>query len=151
MRVVIQRVKKAQVKVNNKLVGKINKGILAFVGIGKNDNKLDFEYISNKIANLRIFENEKSHFDKSVQDINGEILFVSQFTLYGDCRKGRRPSFDNAENIEKSKLLYENFIEYFKNKYPNINIQEGIFQAYMEVELINDGPVTFLLDSKKLF
>ncbi len=151
MRAVIQRVKMAKVIVNNKIVSEIGKGMLVLLGIGKEDEEKDFEYISRKLASLRIFEDENSKFNLSVTEINGEILIVSQFTLYGDCRKGRRPSFDGAESVERSYEIYKNFINYFKKNYPEIPIKEGVFQAHMEVELINDGPVTFLLDSKKLF
>lgn len=151
MRAVIQRVKKAKVIVNNKTVSEIGKGLLVFLGIGKEDNEKDFEYISRKLTGLRIFEDENSKFNLSLTDINGEILIVSQFTLYGDCRKGRRPSFDQAETVENSLIIYNNFLKYFKKNYSNIPIKEGVFQAHMEVELINDGPVTFLLDSKKIF
>ncbi len=151
MRAVIQRVKEAKVKVNGEIVSSIEKGLLVFVGIGKGDNEKDFEYISRKIANLRIFEDENSKFNLSIQDIGGEILIVSQFTLYGDCRKGRRPSFDKAEEVSKSFEIYKRFVEYFKNNYPNIPVKEGVFQAHMEVYLLNDGPVTFLLDSSKVF
>ena len=151
MRAVIQRVRKAKVIVNNKTVSEIGKGLLVFLGIGKEDNEKDFEYISRKLTGLRIFEDENSKFNLSLTDINGEILIVSQFTLYGDCRKGRRPSFDQAETVENSLIIYNNFLKYFKKNYSNIPIKEGVFQAHMEVELINDGPVTFLLDSKKIF
>ena len=150
MRGVIQRVKYANVKVDNKIISEINKGILLFVAIGKNDNNKDFEYIANKVINLRIFEDEKSLFNKSLIDVNGELLVVSQFTLYGDCRKGRRPSFDQAESVEKSKILYKEFLEFIKKQNPDITIKEGVFQAHMEITIINDGPVTFILDSKKL-
>jgi len=151
MRAVIQRVRKAKVIVNNKTVSEIGKGLLVFLGIGKEDSEKDFEYISRKLTGLRIFEDENSKFNLSLTDINGEILIVSQFTLYGDCRKGRRPSFDQAETVENSLIIYNNFLKYFKKNYSNIPIKEGVFQAHMEVELINDGPVTFLLDSKKIF
>jgi D-tyrosyl-tRNA(Tyr) deacylase len=151
MRIVIQRVNDAKVEVNGKVVGKIGKGLLILVGIGKGDSEKDFEYISNKIVNLRIFEDENSHFNKSLRDVNGEVLIVSQFTLYGDCRKGRRPSFDNAENVDKSREIYENFVKYFKDKFPDIKVEQGVFQEFMQVHLINNGPVTFILDSKKTF
>ena len=151
MRAVIQRVKRASVKVNNNVVSQINKGLLVFIGIGKGDNEKDFEYISRKIVNLRIFEDKNSKFNLTLSDVKGEVLIVSQFTLYGDCRKGRRPSFDKAESVENSEKIYKSFIEYFRQNHPDITLKEGIFQAHMEVELINDGPVTFLLDSKKTF
>jgi len=151
MRAVIQRVKRANVKVNGEKISEISKGMLVFLGIGKDDNEKDFEYISRKIAGLRIFEDNESKFNLSITDVKGEVLIVSQFTLYGDCRKGRRPSFDKAESVEKSEIVYKKFIEFLKKNYPDIPVKQGIFQAHMEVELINDGPVTFILDSKKLF
>ena len=151
MRAVIQRVKNARVLVNGEIVSEIGKGVLVFLGIGKGDEKKDFEYIARKITGLRIFEDENSKFNLSVKDIKGEVLIVSQFTLYGDCRKGRRPSFDSAESVEKSYEIYKEFLNYFKINYPEIPVKEGIFQAHMEIEILNDGPVTFLLDSKKLF
>ena len=150
MRAVIQRVNGANVKVDNEIVGEIGKGLVVLLGIGKNDERKDIEYITNKIVNLRIFQDNDEKFNKSLLDISGELLIVSQFTLYGDCRKGRRPSFDQAESIEKSKEIYKNFVEFIKSKYPQITVQEGVFQAYMEVNLSNDGPVTFILDSKKI-
>ncbi len=150
MRAVIQRVNGANVKVNNEIVGEIGKGLVVLVGIGNGDEQKDIEYITNKIVNLRIFQDNDEKFNKSLLDISGELLIVSQFTLYGDCRKGRRPSFDQAESIEKSKEIYKNFVEFIKSKYPQITVQEGVFQAYMEVNLSNDGPVTFILDSKKI-
>ncbi len=151
MRAVIQRVDEAIVEVNNREVSKIGKGLLVFLGIGKGDDNKDFDYICRKIVELRIFEDCNSKFNLSVKDINGEVLIVSQFTLYGDCRKGRRPSFDKAENVDKSLSIYNNFIDYFKKKYSDISLKQGIFQAHMKIKLINDGPVTFLIDSKKNF
>lgn len=149
MRAVVQRVKEARVEVNRSIVGAIEKGILIFLGIANNDTEKDCEYMANKIANLRIFPDENSLMNKSLLDINGSALVVSQFTLMGDCRKGRRPSFSNAADPEKAKKLYERFIELLKDI--GIHVETGIFQEMMEVYLINDGPVTMLLDSKKLF
>ena len=150
MRAVLQRVKKADVKVDGNIVGEIGQGLLVFLGIGKGDSVKDFEYIVNKIANLRIFQVDNDKFDKSLIDIKGDVLFVSQFTLYGDCRKGRRPSFDRAEKVDASRKIYEDFINFFKKRYSEIKVAEGVFQAYMEVSLVNDGPVTFILDSSKI-
>jgi D-tyrosyl-tRNA(Tyr) deacylase len=150
MRAVIQRVKYANVKVEKKIISEIGHGILLFVAIGKGDNEKDFEYISNKLFNLRIFEDEKSLFNRSLIDVKGELLIVSQFTLYGDCRKGRRPSFDQAEKVEQSRILYKRFVDFIKSENKNITIKEGVFQAYMEVNIVNDGPVTFILDSRKI-
>ncbi len=149
MRAVVQRVKKAEVKVGEKSVGKIEKGILIFLGIAKGDTEKDCEYLANKIANLRIFPDDQKLMNKSLIDVKGAALIVSQFTLLADCRKGRRPSFTDAAEPEKAKKLYDKFVEIFKNM--NIHVETGIFQEMMEVHLVNDGPVTMLLDSTKLF
>jgi len=149
MRAVVQRVKKAEVKVKEKSVGKIEKGLLIFLGVAKEDSEKDCEYLANKIAYLRIFPDDQKPMNKSLIDICGSALVVSQFTLLGDCRKGRRPSFTEAAEPEKAKELYNKFIEILKGM--NIHVETGIFQEMMEVYLINDGPVTMLLDSKKLF
>jgi D-tyrosyl-tRNA(Tyr) deacylase len=149
MRVVVQRVKKAAVKVNQQLKGKIDKGLLIFLGVEKGDGEKDLEYLVEKTANLRIFEDEDEKMNLSIQDIKGSILVVSQFTLCGDCRKGRRPSFSQAEQQETAKIYYERFVESLRKM--GIPTETGVFQAHMDVELINDGPVTLLLDSKKNF
>lgn len=145
MRAVIQRVKRASVRVEDKFYSSISKGLLIFLGIGKNDNDNDIEYLVKKITNLRIFENESGKLHLSVKDINGELLIVSQFTLYADCKKGNRPSFDNAETPERAKNLYEKFIENIKQT--GVKVKTGIFGAKMDIELINDGPVTIFLDT----
>jgi D-tyrosyl-tRNA(Tyr) deacylase len=147
MRAVIQRVKSAEVYVDGRLAGKIGNGLLVFVGVGKGDGEDDISYLSAKLPDLRIFEDPSGKFNLSLQEIKGEILVVSQFTLYGDCRKGRRPSFTEAEEPTIAKSLYERLI--LKLKGQDIPVQTGEFQAKMEVHLINDGPVTLLLDSKK--
>ncbi len=149
MRAVVQRVKKAEVKVNKRVVGSIDKGVLIFLGVAKEDSEKDCEYLANKIAHLRIFPDEHKPMNKSLIDVGGSALVVSQFTLLGDCRKGRRPSFTEAAEPEKAKKLYNRFVQIFKDM--NIHVETGIFQEMMEVYLINDGPVTLLLDSKKLF
>ncbi len=149
MRAVVQRVKKAEVKVNKRVVGSIDKGVLIFLGVAKEDSEKDCEYLANKIAHLRIFPDEHKPMNKSLIDVGGSALVVSQFTLLGDCRKGRRPSFTEAAEPEKAKKLYNRFVQIFKDM--NIHVETGIFQEMMEVYLINDGPVTMLLDSKKLF
>jgi len=149
MRAVVQRVKKAEVKVNKKVVGSIDKGVLIFLGVAKEDSEKDCEYLANKIAHLRIFPDDQKPMNKSLIDVGGSALVVSQFTLLGDCRKGRRPSFTEAAEPERAKELYNKFIEILKGM--NIHVETGIFQEMMEVHLINDGPVTMLLDSKKLF
>jgi D-tyrosyl-tRNA(Tyr) deacylase len=150
MRAVIQRVSEAKVEAEGKITGKIGKGLLVLLGIGKNDCIKDFQYIANKVANLRIFQDEDEKFNKSLIDIKGDVLIVSQFTLYGDCRKGRRPSFDQAGRVEESRKIYNEFVKFFKEQYPELKVREGVFQAYMQVSLINDGPVTFILDSSKI-
>lgn len=146
MKVLIQRVKKASVTIENNLYSHINNGILAFVGIEKNDNSDYVNYLARKIVNLRIFADENNKMNKSLLDINGEMLIVSQFTLCGDCKKGTRPSFDNSAAPEIAKQLYEDFIKEVKNY--GIKTQTGQFAAMMDIELINDGPVTFMLEKR---
>ena len=149
MRAVIQRVKSASVKVDGELVSEIGTGLLIFLGVSQDDTETELEYITNKVANLRIFEDEDGKMNLSLLDTKGSALVVSQFTLYGDCRKGRRPSFINAARPEVANDLYEQFISLLKEM--NIPTQGGTFQAMMDVELVNDGPVTILLDSDKEF
>lgn len=149
MRAVVQRVKYASVKVENEITGKIDKGLLVFLGVCDEDTQEDIEYLGEKITGLRIFEDENGKMNLSVSDIQGEILVVSQFTLYGDCRKGKRPSFIQAGNPNYANEMYEKFMAYIKTK--GFDVKRGIFGADMKVELLNDGPVTILLDSKKLF
>ncbi|MBT9174535.1 MAG: D-aminoacyl-tRNA deacylase [candidate division WS2 bacterium] len=151
MRAVVQRVKNASVIVEGKVVSVIARGILLFVSIEEGDEERDLSYIAQKVLNLRIFENDSGKFDKSVLEVNGEILVVSQFTLSGDTRKGRRPDFTRALSPDKSIPLYEEFIRIIKSEYSPEKIQEGVFQAHMDVQLINDGPVTILLSSRKDF
>ncbi len=148
MRAVIQRVKSAEVYVDGRLSGKIRIGLLVFVGVGKGDEERDVSYMASKIPDLRIFEDGSGKFNLSLREKGGEILVVSQFTLYGDCRKGRRPSFTGAEEPAAAKNLYDRLI--FKMREQGIPIQTGEFQAHMEVHLVNDGPVTLLLDSREL-
>ena len=149
MRAVVQRVKSASVTVDGKPVSEIGAGVLVFLGVAHDDTATELEYIANKIANLRIFEDEAGKMNLSLLDTGGAALVVSQFTLYGDCRKGRRPSFINAARPELANALYEQFIAILKQQH--IPTQGGTFQAMMDVELINDGPVTILLDSEKQF
>lgn len=149
MRAVIQRVKSASVTVEGEIVGKIGKGLLVLLGVSVEDNEKDAIYLAEKTLNLRIFEDSEDKMNLSLQDINGEILVVSQFTLYGDSRKGRRPSFIDAAPPEKANQLYEYFVSEIRNKL--LQVETGKFQAMMDVELINDGPVTILLDSQKNF
>jgi len=149
MRALIQRVKSASVIVNNETISEINSGILLFAALETDDSNDEFDYIINKTLNLRIFENEEGMFDKSLLDVNGDLLIVSQFTLYADTRRGRRPSFTRSMPVHQAKLYFKAFIKRFKKEYPNL--KEGKFQAMMEVKLINDGPVTIILDSNKDF
>ena len=149
MRAVVQRVKEAKVVVEGKTVGEIGHGLLVFLGVEKADEIEDAEYLVSKIINLRIFKDDEQKFNLSLIDVKGEMLVVSQFTLLGDCRKGRRPSFSDAAPPEKAQKLYEDFMELVAKN--NISVASGEFQAMMDVSLVNDGPVTMLLDSKKLF
>lgn len=149
MRAVIQRVKSAQVEVANRVVGKISIGLLVFLGIKRDDNPQDADYLVEKVINLRIFEDNEGKFNLSLLDIGGEMMIISQFTILADCRKGRRPSFGAAAEPERAKELYQYFIDRVKEK--SIPIATGEFQTLMEVSLINYGPVTILLDSKKVF
>ncbi len=146
MKAVVQRVKSSEVWVDGRLSGKIGKGLLVFVGVGKGDGENDLSYLTSKIPDLRIFEDDSGKLNLSLKETKGEMLVVSQFTLYGDTKKGRRPSFTEAEEPGIAKELYERFIS--KVREDGIRVQTGEFQAKMEVHLINDGPVTLLLDSK---
>jgi D-tyrosyl-tRNA(Tyr) deacylase len=147
MRAIIQRVKSAQVCVDGRVSGKIGKGLLVLLGVGKGDGESDLSILTSKIPDLRIFEDDSGKFNFSLKEIDGEMLVVSQFTLFGDCRKGRRPSFTEAEEPSTAKHLYEQFI--LKLRERGVPVQTGEFQAKMEVCLINDGPVTLLLDSRQ--
>ena len=149
MRAVIQRVKSASVTVEGEVVSEIDKGLLVFLGVAQEDTPADVDYMASKIANLRIFEDDEGRMNLSILDIGGEALVVSQFTLYGDCRKGRRPSFIHAARPEKADPLYQAFMDRISQL--GVPVKAGIFQAMMDVELINDGPVTMMLDSNKLF
>lgn len=149
MRAVVQRVSEAEVLVENNIEGSIKTGIVILLGVEESDTQDDVVYMADKIVNLRIFEDEEGKMNRSLLDINGAILVISQFTLYGDCRKGRRPSFIQAARPEKASQLYESFID--KCKSMSIKTESGVFQAEMKVRLCNDGPVTLLIDSKKVF
>ncbi len=140
----IQRVKKASVTIDNELFSSINAGILVLYGVEKGDKKEKAEKIADKISKLRIFEDENGKMNKSIKDISGEVLVVSQFTLAGNCAKGTRPSFDRAELPEKANEMYEYFIKQLQDK--GLPVKTGVFGAMMDVELINDGPVTFILN-----
>ncbi len=149
MRSVVQRVDKVRVLIGDKRISEIGKGLLVLLGIEQGDRKNDADYLSDKIMNLRIFEDENGKMNLSLLDIRGEMLVVSQFTLLGDCRKGRRPSFTGAEKPDRARLLYDYFIQ--KTKDIIGNVVQGEFQAMMSIELVNNGPVTMLLDSRRSF
>ena len=149
MRAVVQRVKESKVEVGGKRVGAIGPGLLIFLGVGEDDSEKDCDYLANKIVYLRIFPDREDLMNLSLIDTGGSALVVSQFTLWGDCRKGRRPSFVRAARPEKAEELYERFIGLLKEK--GIDVATGRFQAMMDVSLINDGPVTLMLDSSKGF
>lgn len=148
MRAVIQRVKHASVTVENKVIGKIGHGLLILLGVGGGDSETDMKYIADKSMGLRIFSDENDKMNLSVSDVGGEILVVSQFTLYGDCRKGRRPNFTPAMEPVGANAMYEKFVKYLEDS--GMRVQKGSFGADMKVELLNDGPVTILLDSTKV-
>lgn len=149
MRAVVQRVVESKVTVGGSITGEIKKGLMVLLGVGQEDSLQDIEYLVEKIINLRIFEDNNGKMNLSLLDTGGELLVVSQFTLYGDCRKGRRPSYDKAARPENAKILYQTFVERCKSY--GVNTQTGIFQAEMLVDISNDGPVTLLLDSKREF
>lgn len=146
MKVVIQRVKEAKVEVEGKTVGKIGKGMLIFLGVAKDDSKSDADYLENKISQLRIFEDQNGKMNLSALETQAEFLVVSQFTLCGNCEKGRRPSFDGAADPKKGENLYEYFVQKLREN--NLKVETGEFRAMMDVSLINDGPVTFIIESK---
>ena len=149
MRAVVQRVSSSKVTVDGEVIGDINKGLLVLLGVTHEDTSKDVDYIIDKVLNLRIFEDENEKMNLSLKDVEGELLVVSQFTLYGDCRKGRRPSFSTAARPELATKLYEEFIE--KSRKEGIVTQTGQFGAHMMVDLTNDGPVTILLESNRTF
>jgi D-tyrosyl-tRNA(Tyr) deacylase len=140
-------VKSARVDVAGETVGSIGAGLVILLGVTHTDQPQDAEYLADKVIQLRIFPDQAGHMNRSLQEARGALLVVSQFTLYGDCRKGRRPSFDQAARPEQARALYEYFIE--RLKLSNMAVETGVFQAEMEIHLINDGPVTFILDSKR--
>lgn len=149
MRAVVQRVKEAKVEVDGRTVGEIGQGVLIFLGVREGDSEKESDQLAAKIAHLRIFSDEDDLMNLSLTEIKGEALVVSQFTLWGDCRKGRRPSFTRAAPPERAKALYERFITVLRGK--GVGVATGEFQTMMSVHLINDGPVTLLLDSAKDF
>lgn len=149
MRCVVQRVGRASVRVNGGIIGKIGPGLLAFIGVARDDGEQDVRRLAEKITGLRIFEDQEGKLNLSVAEVQGEILLVSQFTLLGDCRKGKRPDFTEAARPEAAKKLFDQLVELVRQK--AVKIETGQFQAEMEIDLVNQGPVTILLDSKKQF
>ena len=149
MRAVVQRVSRAKVTVNGEITGQIARGLLVLLGVGQTDTEADADYLAEKIAGLRIFEDEDGKMNLSVADVHGAVLAVSQFTLYGDVRRGKRPSFDAAARPERARELYEYFVA--RIRAAGLPCETGRFQEMMQVELVNDGPVTILLDSGKAF
>lgn len=149
MRAVLQRVAQAEVSVNGELVSSIGRGYLVLLGVTHDDSEPDARYIADKIASLRLFEDDAGKINLGITDIGGEVLVVSQFTLYADCRKGRRPSFTNAAPPDTADRLYQRVVELLKEA--GLPVQTGVFGAHMQIALVNDGPVTILLDSRKTF
>ena len=149
MRAVVQRVTSARVAVDSRVVAAIEHGLLVLVGIARDDDATDTAYLANKIVGLRVFEDADHRFNRSVRDVEGAVLLVSQFTLYGDCRRGRRPSFDQAAPLVEARAVYAALTDAVRAH--GVSVQTGEFQAHMAVESVNDGPVTILLDSGKAF
>lgn len=145
MRAVVQRVKEAWVTIDGRVVGKIAHGLLVLLGVGEGDTEEDGRYLAEKISNLRVFSDDQGKMNLSVRETGGEILAVSQFTLYGDCRKGRRPSFSSAAHPDVANQLYLDFVNILRNQ--GLRVETGVFQAHMEVGLVNDGPVTLIVSS----
>ena len=149
MRAVIQRVREARVEVDEQVVGEIQQGLLVYLGVGKEDRETDAEFMADKLVNLRIFADEAGKMNRSVMDIGGGVLVISNFTLFGDCRKGRRPGFDAAGLPGPAEGLYEKVVELIARS--DVPVAKGSFGAYMQVSSVNDGPINFLLDSSRLF
>ena len=147
MRAVIQRVSTAAVEVDGRIVAQIGNGLLIYLGVGKGDSDSDAEFMADKLVNLRIFADDAGKMNRSIIDVNGGILLVSNFTLYGDCRKGRRPGFDSAAEPQQALRLYDKTAQLIADM--GVQVAKGVFGAYMQVNSINDGPVTFLLDSPR--
>jgi D-tyrosyl-tRNA(Tyr) deacylase len=147
MRAVVQRVSRASVTVDGTITGSIGRGLLVFLGVGKEDTQKEIDFIADKIVNLRIFKCDDGKMNLSVKDTNGGILLISQFTLYGDCRKGRRPDFTAAGPPEMAKQLYERTIDAIKDK--GVPVETGVFAAHMDIDSVNDGPVTLMLESQQ--
>ena len=149
MRAVIQRVSRASITIDRQETRSIGQGLVVLVGIHPDDTLREIDWMSDKILHLRIFEDDEGKMNRSLQDIGGQVLIVSQFTIYGDCRKGRRPGYSAAAPPSVARPLYEQFVDRMKQLH--VSVESGSFQAYMEVELVNDGPVTLLLDTEKTF
>jgi len=149
LRAVIQRVSSARVEVEGRLSGKIGPGLLVFLGVAAQDGEEDVQWMASKVAELRVFEDQSGKMNRSVEEAGGALLVISQFTLLGDCRKGRRPSFDAAAPPERAQALYLRFVEQLRAR--GLRVETGVFRAFMTVSLVNDGPVTLLLDSRKAF
>lgn len=149
MRAVVQRVSRAEVRVAGQVTGKIDLGLLVLLGVGASDDTADADYLADKISGLRVFEDPEGKMNLAVPDVGGAILVVSQFTLYGDVRRGKRPSFDAAAPSQRARELYEYFVQ--RIRAVGLRCETGVFQEMMEVDLVNHGPVTILLDSRKLF
>ncbi|HXL01726.1 MAG TPA: D-aminoacyl-tRNA deacylase [Candidatus Atribacteria bacterium] len=147
MKAVVQRVKRARVKVEEKIVGEIEKGLLVFLGVHRDDGEKDAQFLINKVPYLRIFEDGEGKMNRNLKEVGGEILLISQFTLYGDCRRGLRPSFDQAAPPEEAEKWYEEVGKGWEKE--GIKVERGVFGAFMEVEIHNQGPVTIILDSKE--
>jgi D-tyrosyl-tRNA(Tyr) deacylase len=147
MRAVVQRVTEARVTVAGNITGQIGVGLVVLLGVARDDEHRDADYLADKIVNLRVFQDEQGKMNRSILEIRGQMLIVSQFTLYGDVRRGRRPSYTEAAEPDKANKLYEYFVERVRSL--GLKVETGVFQAMMEVSLVNDGPVTILLDSKK--
>lgn len=149
MRAVVQRVKRAEVRVDGLVTGHIDEGLVVLVGIARDDTEAAGQYLAEKIVQLRVFDDDQGRMNRCLLEAGGSILCVSQFTLYGDCRKGRRPSYDRAARPDAARLLYERFVKQLRAL--DVPVSTGQFQAMMEVDLVNDGPVTLLLDSERAF
>jgi D-tyrosyl-tRNA(Tyr) deacylase len=147
MRAVIQRVSQARVEVSGRVTGTIGTGLVVLLGIAKTDTEIDADYLVDRVSGLRVFPDEQGKLNRSIREAGGSLLVVSQFTLYGDCRKGRRPSFDLAAGAEQASSLYQYFVS--RARQTGIAVETGVFQAIMQVNLINDGPVTLICDSAK--
>ncbi|MBY6276909.1 D-aminoacyl-tRNA deacylase [Symbiobacterium thermophilum] len=149
MRAVVQRVSRARVTVGGEVVGQIGPGYVVLLGVSREDDEAAADYLAEKVAGLRVFEDEEGKMNRSIQEAGGAVLAVSQFTLYGDVRRGRRPGFDRAARPEQAEPLYRRFVERLRGM--GLHVETGRFQTHMEVELVNDGPVTILIDSEKTF